>query len=113
MLTSVLWCGLGLQGPPGGCLRGELFEGCAKDAVEGRERMDHVGERVQRGAQLDREHELSHDLACTGRDHCRPAQYPARAIGDQLDRAPMKVVDVAPRGFGWILPCDDHVDAAC
>jgi hypothetical protein len=43
--------------------RGELFEACAKHPVESWERMNDVGERLQRRPQLDSEHELSHDLA--------------------------------------------------
>jgi hypothetical protein len=45
--------------------RRELFDCCAKHPVEGWERMNDVGERVERRPQLDGEHELALDLAGT------------------------------------------------
>jgi hypothetical protein len=44
-------------------LRGELAEAFPKYPVEGWEWMDDVGERPQRSAEFDRQHELAHDLA--------------------------------------------------
>ena len=83
----------------------------AQHPVEGRERVDDVGERVQRRAQLDREHEFAQDLAGTRRDQRRADQHAALAVGDQLERAAVKVMDVAARGLGRIGGGDDDVDA--
>src|SRR3954453_13397912 len=49
--------------------RGEFVKASAEYAVERWKWVDDVGERLQRNAQLDREHELAHDLARTRSDH--------------------------------------------
>ena len=74
--------------------------------------MNDVGERLQRSAQLDRQHELADDLAGARRDQRRADQHPALAVGDQLERAAVKVVDVAARGLRRVGGRDDDVDAA-
>lgn len=61
--------------------------------------MHDVGERLQRRPQLDREHKLAHDLAGTRRDQCRADEHAATAVGYQLHRAPVKVVNVASCGL--------------
>ena len=93
-------------------LRGELVQAFPEHPVEGWERVDDVGERLQRSAQLDRQHELAHDLARTRSDQRRADQHPALAVADQLERAAVKVVDVAARGLGRIGGGDDDVDAS-
>src|SRR4030081_1639307 len=45
-------CGLG----------GQVLQDRTQDAVEGRERMDHICERLQRSADLQGEHQLAEDL---------------------------------------------------
>ena len=62
--------------------------------------------------QLDRQHELAHDLARARRDQGRAYQHAALAVGDQLERAPVKVMDVAARGLRRIGAGDDHLDAS-
>ena len=62
--------------------------------------------------QFDREHQLAHDLARTRSDQRRADQHPALAVADQLERAPVEVVDVAARGLGRIGAGDDDVDAS-
>ena len=47
-------------------LRGELVQAGAEHAIEGGERVDHVGECRQRRPQLDGQHQLPDDLG--GRD---------------------------------------------
>ena len=66
---------------------------------------------LQRSTELDRQHQLAEDLARSRRDERRADQHAALAIGDQLDRAPVKIVDVATRGLGRIGAGDDDVDA--
>ena len=47
-----------------------------------------------------------------GRDQRRADQHAALAVADQLERAAVKVVDVAARGLGRIGAGDDDVDAS-
>ena len=54
--------------------------------------MNDVGERLQRRPQLDREHELAHDLAGARSDQRRADEHAALAVGDQLHRAAVEVV---------------------
>ena len=68
--------------------------------------------RRQRRAQLDRQHEFPEDLARTRSDERCADQHAALAVGDQLDRATTKVVDVTARGLGRIGGGDDDVDAS-
>jgi hypothetical protein len=42
--------------------------------------VDDVGERAQWDRELDGEHELAEDLACTWCDQRRPNQYAALAV---------------------------------
>jgi hypothetical protein len=93
-------------------VRRELVQAFPKHPVERRERMDDIGENLQRRPQLDGEHELADDLACAGCDHCRADQHPALTIGDELERATVKVMDVAARGLSRIGAGDDAVDAS-
>ena len=74
--------------------------------------MNDVGERLQRDALLDREHELADDLARTRGDQGGADQHAAFAVGDQLERAAVEVVDVASRGLGRIGAGNGHVDAS-
>jgi hypothetical protein len=91
--------------------RGELFDRCAKHPVEGWERMNDVRERLQRCLQLDREHELAHDLAGTRSDQGRADEHAALAVGDQLQRPSVEVMNMASRGLGRIGADDNDVDA--
>jgi hypothetical protein len=74
--------------------------------------VDDIGELVQRSGQLDRQHELAHYFARTRSDQGRADQHPALAVADQLERAPVEVVDVASRGLRRIGAGDDVVDAS-
>src|SRR5215211_1576289 len=100
------WCGA-LQRR----LRGEFAQASAEYAVEGWKWVDDVGERLQRNAQLDREHQLAHDLARTGSDQHRADQHPALAVADEFERAPVEVMDGAPCSLGRIGAGDNDVDA--
>ena len=92
--------------------RGELVEACAKHAVEGREGMNDVGERLQWRSQLDRELELAHDLARTWSDQGRADQHSVAAVGNQLQHTAAEVVDVASRRLAGIGRGDDDINAA-
>src|SRR5215218_3980024 len=93
-------------------LRGEFVQAFSKYTVECWERVDHVREHLQRNALLDREYELTHDLARTGADERGADQHSALGIGDELERAGVEIVDVASRGLGRIGAGHDDVDAA-
>src|SRR5829696_2242563 len=67
-------------------LRGEFVQAFSEYAVEGWKRVDDVGERLQRNAQLDREHELAHDLARARSDQHRADQHPVLAVADEFER---------------------------
>src|SRR5262249_33768971 len=95
-----------------GRFRGEFGEACSKHAIEGGGSVDGVGERLHRRAELDREHELAQDLARTRRDQCRADQRPALAVADQLERAAVKVMDVASCRLGRVGAGDDDIDAS-
>jgi hypothetical protein len=71
-------------------LRSELGQAFPTHPVEGWERVDDVGERRKRRAPLDRQHELSRDLARTRSDQGCANQHPALAVADQLERAAVK-----------------------
>ena len=73
--------------------------------------MNDIGESLQRCPELDREHELADVLACARSDEGRADEHSARSVGDQLERATVKVVDVAARGLSRIGAGDDDVDA--
>src|SRR5689334_2035781 len=73
----------------------EVLENLSKNAVECGERMNHIGERLQRSRQLDRQHELAEDFARTRRDQGRTDQGATLAIADQFDRALVEIMDVA------------------
>src|SRR4030095_6506516 len=105
-LTCVLLMTISLARPGG-----ELLEDLAKHAIERGKRVDDVGEQRQRGGELDRQHELAEDLAGARRDQRRADERAAPAIADELDRAAMKIVDVAAGGLGRIRRGDDDVDA--
>src|ERR671913_1776642 len=90
--------------------RGELFEARAQNPVEGWEWMNDVGERVQRRAQLDREHELAHDLARTWSDQRGADEHAVFAVADELQSAAVKVVNVPSGGLGRIGVPDDDID---
>ena len=74
-------------------LRCEFLQAFPKHPIKGWKRVDDVGERLQRRAQLDRQHELAQDLARTRSDQRRADQHPALAVADQLQRAAVKVVE--------------------
>ncbi len=92
-------------------LRGERAQTLPEHPVEGRERVDHVGEGLERRAQFDRQHELTQDLARARAHERRADQNPALAVGDELERAPVKVMDVPSRGLGGIGDGHGDVDA--
>src|SRR4029453_1071484 len=75
----------------------EVLENLSKDAVECRERVNHIGQHLQWSGQLDRQHELAEDLPRTRRDQGRADQDAALAIADQFDCASVEVMDVAAR----------------
>src|SRR5438045_2347246 len=60
-------------------LRGKVGEAFAKHAIERRERMDDVGERRERYARLDGQHELADDFAGARRHQRRADQHAAVA----------------------------------
>src|SRR5262245_30589888 len=91
-------------------LRGELLQALSKHAIEGWERVDDIGERFQRSTELDRQHELAQDLTRTGSHQGRADQHTALAVGDQLQRATVKVMDVAARGLCRIGAGGDDID---
>src|SRR5690348_15914266 len=101
MITSVSK-GLGLRHGWFLHMRREHAQTLPKHAVERRERVNHVGQGLDRRAQLDRENELPQDLAGTRAHDRRADESSALAVRDQLERAPVKVVDVPSRGLGGI-----------
>ena len=68
--------------------------------------MNDIGESLQRCPELDREHELADDLACARSDQRRADQHPALSIGDKLERATVKVMNVAARALGHFHEAD-------
>src|SRR5262245_17120638 len=93
-------------------LRGELLQTLSKHAIEGWERVDDIGERFQRSTELDRQHELAQNLSRTGSHQRRADQHAALTVGDQLDRATMKIMDVAARGFCRIGASGGDIDTS-
>src|SRR5918998_1429723 len=93
-------------------LGGEFLQASSEYAVERWKWMDDVGEHPQRNAQLDREHELAHDLARTWSNQQRADQHPALAVADQFERAAVEVMDGPPRGLARIGAGNDDVDAS-
>src|SRR5262245_52400069 len=91
-------------------LHRELVQALAQHPVKRRKWMNDIGERRQRRSQLDCEHELAEDLACTWCDHRRADQHPAFSVSDQLERATVKIVDVAARRLCRIRGGDNDVD---
>src|SRR5262245_18399038 len=79
-------------------LRGELLQALSKHAIEGWERVDDIGDRFQRSTELDRQHEFAQDRTRTGSHPGRADQHAALTVGDHLERATVKLVDVAARG---------------
>src|SRR5258708_17099066 len=77
-------------------------EGGAEDAVERRERVDHVGQVAQRSPQLHRQNQLAQDLPRARRDKGRPHHHAPRPIGHQLQRPAVKVVDVPASRLGRV-----------
>src|SRR5207249_3605458 len=73
----------------------ELAERRAEDPVEGGVGVDDVGQGADRRRRLEREHKLAEDLARAGRDKSGADQHAARAVGDELERAAVEIVDVA------------------
>src|SRR2546423_1405612 len=63
-------------------LRGESLEDLSKHAVERGKRVDDVGKRLERGPELDSQHELAKDLAGTGRNERRTDQHAALCSGE-------------------------------
>ena len=61
-------------------------------------------------AKFDRQHEFPKDLARARSDERRADQHAAPAVGDQFDRAPVKVVDVATDRLCRIGAGDGDVD---
>ena len=83
--------------------RGELFQGLPKHPVERWEWVNDVGERFQRRAQLDRQHELADYLPRARRDQGRAYQHAARAIGDQFESASVKrLIPLGGRACAWV-----------
>ena len=82
--------------------RRELREAFAKHPIERGERMDDVGECLQRSARSDCQHELPDDFAGTRSDERCADQCAAVAIADELQYAPVEVVDIASRALGRI-----------
>src|SRR6267378_4293330 len=91
--------------------RSELSKSGAQHAVEGRERVDHVGELAQWRTQLQGDHELAEDLARARGDQGRPDEHSTLLVGDQLQRAAVKIVDVTPRGLRGVHRDHGHIDA--
>src|SRR3954462_15150389 len=91
-------------------LCGKLVEAFPKHAVECGERVDDVGERIQGSAQLDCQDKLTHDLARARGHQSRADEDTALTIAHELERTPVKIVDVASRTLGGIGAGDDNVD---
>src|SRR5262245_55355153 len=72
----------------------ELGQTLPEDAVKSWERVDHVGKDTQRRARPNCQYELANDLARTRSDERGADQHLALAIGDQFQRALVKVVDL-------------------
>ena len=64
--------------------------------------MNDIGKCVQRRSELDRQHQLAEDLARSRRDERCADQDAAVAIGNELECAPVKIVDVATHALGRI-----------
>ena len=92
-------------------LRGEFVQAVAWHAVEAWKWVDDVGGRLQRNAQLDREHDLARDLARARSDQHRADQHPVLAVADEFECALVEVVDGAPCGLGRVSGGDNDVEA--
>src|SRR4051794_39340157 len=119
-LVSVLLIvtsGVSVQTKSGSCralqrrLLGELRQAFAEHPIEGGERVNDVGERLQRRGQLDRQHELAQNLAGARRHERCADQHAALAVANQFERAAVKVMDVAARGLRRIRAGDNDVEA--
>src|SRR5215470_8681896 len=74
--------------------------------------MDDVCEGLERNAKLDREHELAKNLARSRRDERGADEHTTGAVSDQLQRARVKVVDVATNSLRRINAGNEDVDAS-
>ena len=73
--------------------------------------MNHVREVPHRRAHPHREHQLAEDLARPRRNQRGAHQHAALAVGDQLDRAAVEVVDVTARRLGRVRGRDHNLEA--
>jgi len=90
-------------------LGGEVAQAFPEHSIERRKRVDDVRERLEWDAEFDGQHELAEDLACPRSDQGSANQDAALAVGNQLERAPVKVVNVAADGLRRISAGDEDV----
>jgi hypothetical protein len=74
--------------------------------------LGRLPKRLQWRAELDREHQLTQDLAGSRSNQRCADQYCAIAICHDLEGAPVKIVDVAARGLGRVGARSDDVDTS-
>src|SRR5260370_7259514 len=71
-------------------------EGGAEDAVERRERVDHVGQVAHRSPQLHRQNPLAHDLPRPRPSYFRPPPHPAPPLHHPPHPTPAKTPHFPP-----------------
>src|SRR6185369_11090233 len=89
----------------------QLLKGRPQHAIERRVGVDDVAERGDWRFRLDRQYELTENLPRARAHQGRANEHFFLAVADQLQRAAVKVVDVAARGLRGVHRGDRDVDA--